>query len=160
MHADPDVSIFADEGLAGMQAHPDTHRDAVGPGVVREGALGDNGRAERSVRAREGEEERVALRIDLPSAVLAARVANQPLMLGEDGGIRAAEPLEELCRPLDIREEEGDRARWQLGHSSSFRRVAWIVRSALRGVTRGRLLPYGRVRAGPVCAIGAFPTRS
>ena len=60
--------------------------------------------------ARKRDEERVALRVDLVSAVSVERLAEQALMIGHDGAVGIAELLDEPRRALDVGEEERDRA--------------------------------------------------
>jgi len=70
---------------------------------------------ERSLRRAERDEERVALRIDLDAGVRRERGSQQPPMLRQDLGVRlVAERAQELRRPLDIGEQERDRAVRQL----------------------------------------------
>ena len=69
-------------------------------------------RRERARRSRKGEEEGVALRIDLDPAVAAARLADQAPVLGERLRVRiGAELVEQPRRALNVGEEEGDGAR-------------------------------------------------
>jgi hypothetical protein len=71
---------------------------------------------DRLAGAREGEEERVALRVDLASTGRAERLADDPAMLRENLAVRLPELLEERSRALDVGEDERDRARRQLRH--------------------------------------------
>jgi hypothetical protein len=76
-----------------MQTHSYTDLDTVRPVVRGELSLREDGGPERSVRAREGEEERVALRVDLAASPLLCRGPNDALMLREDLGVTPAQPL-------------------------------------------------------------------
>ena len=75
---EPQVALAAERRLAGVQAHPDADVGAVGPVVLRVRALRLDGCGDRVAGAREGEEERVALRVDLDAAVLREALAHQP----------------------------------------------------------------------------------
>lgn len=44
-------------------------------------------------------------------------------MLGEDPRVGVAELVQQPRRPLDVREEKGDCAGWQLGHTVMMRRL-------------------------------------
>ena len=66
---------------------------------------------DRTWRRREGEEERVALRVDFDSPLLCARVADDAPVFGERLRVRlGAELVQQPRRALDVREEEGDGA--------------------------------------------------
>ena len=73
---EPDVALLVNRGLAGVQPHPHAHLGTVGPPGRRMCALsldrGDHGVA----RAREHEEERVALGVDLDSVARRERFAD------------------------------------------------------------------------------------
>ena len=75
-------------------------------------------------RGGEGEEERVALGVDLGSASLRASVAHDPPVLGERCGVAlGAELVESLRRALDVGEEERDGARRQVGAHGEIMRL-------------------------------------
>ena len=65
-------------------------------------------RGNRVAGTREGEEERVALRIHLDAIAPAELLAEDPAVLRDDLGVAVAEPLEEVRRAFDVREDEGD----------------------------------------------------
>ena len=69
MDVDPDVVAVCDERLAGVQAYAYLQRRVFRPGMSRELALRLLGRRERLARVNEGDEEAVALGIDLDAAV-------------------------------------------------------------------------------------------
>ena len=79
------------------------------------GALGVDGRGDGVARAREREEEGVALRVDLDAAVLREALAHQPPVVGEDVGVAVAELLQQARRALDVGEDEGDGAAGKRG---------------------------------------------
>jgi hypothetical protein len=56
--------------------------------------------------ARERDEERVALIVDLGATMRGERFAKQTVMLGEDGRVLAAVGSEQLRRAFDVREQE------------------------------------------------------
>ena len=107
---EPQVALAAERRLAGVEAHPDADVDAVGPLLRCVRALRFDGCGDRIAGARKGEEERVALRVDLDAAVLCEALAHQPPVRRQDIVEALAELLEERRRPLDITEDEGDGA--------------------------------------------------
>ena len=114
MHVDTDVPLLGDERRPRVDADPDADR----PAGERLRQLGR--RRQRSRRGREGDEERIALRVHLDPVVRVERRAQLPPVLGERSGIRLRPKLvQESRRPLDIREQERDRAAGQLAHASS-----------------------------------------
>ena len=64
-------------------------------------------------RVGEGDQEGVALGIDLVAAVGGESGTEESAMLGEDLGIAIAEAVQHLGAALDVSEEEGDRSRPQ-----------------------------------------------
>ena len=56
----------------------------------------------------EGDEEGVALRVDLDAAVSRERLAERAPVLGEHVGVPLAELVQEPRRALDVGEEKGD----------------------------------------------------
>ena len=63
-------------------------------------------------------EERVALRVDLDASARVKSLAHHPTVLRKDGRVAIAQLAQELSRPLDVGEEECDRAARQLAHGS------------------------------------------
>jgi hypothetical protein len=105
MNVDADVALVGEERRSGVQA--DAYADRTGR--ERLGQLGGSG--ERSGRRCECDEERVALGIDLHSVMTGTRLADDSPVCGECLGIGLCSQLvQELCRPLDVGEEEGDSA--------------------------------------------------
>ena len=93
-------------------------RTLIGPSGERLRQLGR--RRQRSRRGREGDEERIALRVHLDPVVRVERRAQLPPMLRERSGVRLRPKLvQQPRRALDVREEERDRAAGQLAHASS-----------------------------------------
>ena len=92
-----------------MQAHPHPHRPA------RERALRLSGRRHRVGRTRKGDEERVALRVDLDPVVPPPRLPQRAAVLGKHLRIPVAQLLEQPRRPLDVGEEERHRPGRELG---------------------------------------------
>jgi hypothetical protein len=94
-----------------MDPDSDENLGPLRPGFVHERALDGHGRRDGVRRAAEGDEERIAGRIDLIAAVRRERLSNQGLVPGEQIAVAfAADLLEERGRTLDVREQEGDRA--------------------------------------------------
>ena len=103
-----DVALVGDDGVAGVDADPDADRglrrslDSLG---CRDGVVGPT----------EGDEERVALRVDL-DAVVRRRSRADPPVLGQQVGVVLAVFVEQTCRALDVGEQEGDRAGREIAH--------------------------------------------
>ncbi|CAN5650353.1 hypothetical protein BH20ACT14_BH20ACT14_17810 [soil metagenome] len=100
----PDVALFRDEGLAGVDSHAHLHR----PVCKRRPCAFC--RHDRVRRTREGDEERIALRVDLDPARLLESLAENPPMLAEQLGVAGAVLAKKPRRTCDIGEEECDRA--------------------------------------------------
>jgi hypothetical protein len=115
--ADPcaEVHIVADIPLgravrrAGMD--PDTNVD-----LARTKSLAAFiGRTDGIERIRERVEERVALGVDLDTTVPPECIPEEPTVFGERVRILlSAQPMEQLGRPLDVGEDEGDLATWKV----------------------------------------------
>ena len=76
----------------------------------REGALrGDRGR-DCVTCAREGEEERVALRVDFRSAARPERLAHDAAVVARHIAVLVTELLEQPRRAFDVRKDERDGA--------------------------------------------------
>ena len=69
--------------------------------------------------AREGDEERVALRVDLVAPVSRRGLADDALVLGKHFRVVRADLPEQLGRPFDVREQERDRPARKLRHPRS-----------------------------------------
>ena len=89
VNAEPDVAILADARLACVQTHPHSDLDPVGPGVRREITLRIDCRCDRILASLEGDEEGVALGVDLPAVVCRERSSQDALMLGEHVAVDA-----------------------------------------------------------------------
>ena len=114
MHGVSDVAVVAEVGLTRVQADPHPHAAALGPRVRGDGPLGRDGRGERRPRAREHDEERVALAVDLDAVMRRERAAEELVVLRQHGGVAVtAEPVEDPRRALDVGKEERDRPRWE-----------------------------------------------
>ena len=88
-----------------MQAHPHADRPGLERALAVEGGRGGAG------RGREGDEERVALRVDLDAAVRREGGAQDAPVLGERLRVAlGAERVQQPRRALDVGEEERDGA--------------------------------------------------
>ena len=111
------VDVLADIALCGrcrsarVQAHAHADRARLEALARRlRGLRCSSGRGKR-------DEERVALGVDLDTAVRRRRLAHDPPVLGERVGVaRRPERVEQACRPLDVGEEQRDRALRKLAH--------------------------------------------
>ena len=110
MDTQPDVAVTPDYRLASVEPHSHPHVHAVGPGLSRKSLLCRDGARDGILRARKGNEEGVALGIDLAAVELGEHPPEQAMVLLEHVRIAGAESLEQARRPLDVGEEERDRA--------------------------------------------------
>jgi hypothetical protein len=110
VNAQPDVAFCSNARFARVHAHSHSHEDAVGPFVVAKRTLCVQRSRDRILRAREHDEERVALRVDLAAVRCGERLTQQPMVVEQDPGVGVAQPLQERSRSLDVRKEEGQRS--------------------------------------------------
>ena len=103
MHIEPDIALIGPERLPRVQPHPHPHRAA------RKRELRIGRRRHRIGRTREGDEERVTLRVDLDSLVAPPGLPQRTTVLGQHLRIPVAQLLQQPRRPLDVREEERHR---------------------------------------------------
>jgi hypothetical protein len=82
--------------------------------VLGKGSLRLDCGTHRVLGTPESDEKGVTLSVNLDAAVSGERFAEHALMLRENLGIPVAQLLEELRRPLDVREQKGNRAAWKL----------------------------------------------
>ena len=105
MDVDAHVALVREERHSCVQTHAHTNR----AGHERLGQFGGGGESGR--RCRECEKERVALGVDLHSVVSVACLADDLPVRGERLGIGlCSQFVQELRRPFDVGEEEGDTA--------------------------------------------------
>ena len=105
------VALVRQQRRASVNAHP--HRQL-------ELLLRLAGGAERAGSGREGDKERVTLRVDLDAAVPLERVPQDAAMPGQHSRVVIrAELVQEARRPLDVREEKGDGAGRQVEHGTN-----------------------------------------
>ena len=120
-------------GTAGVEAHPDPDRRAIGPRFSRQRALRGDGRLDRVGRLVEGDEQGIALGALLDPAVRLGRGPEDLAMaLAQLGVAVPPDGLLEPRRALDVAEQEGEgaaRQRAGFGHP-------WGTRAA---VSAGRL---------------------
>ncbi len=108
---DSDVALVRDGRRPGVQADPDANRAAAQ--LVGAGEGGGGG----AVRGRKGDEERVALGIDLDAVVSGEGGAERAPVLRERVGVRGRpERVQEPRRALDVREQERHRPAGQVPH--------------------------------------------
>ena len=103
-------------GLAGVQPHAHAKHQSVWPRMRSKCPLGGDYRPDRIFRTTEGDEEGIALAVQLLTAPLPKRGPQQPVVIGKQRPVAAAQFLQQPSRPLDVREEEGDRPTRQLRH--------------------------------------------
>jgi hypothetical protein len=111
VHVDPDVSLVRDDRLTGVD--PDSHPD----GAFGERELSIPGRCRRIRGPAEGDEERVALRVDLHAGVCRECSPELPSVIRQHVRIRIPQLAQHPRRPLDVREEERDGAGREIAHA-------------------------------------------
>ena len=110
--ASPKVNVLADIALAGEVRHPRVDPDADADRSFGEQLDALLGSCKRSGSRREREEEGIALRIDLDTAVGSERLAQDRAMLLEFLGVPLRpELVQQLRRAFDVCEEKGDGSR-------------------------------------------------
>ena len=114
VHVDSDITLIRDERFAGMQTYPHPNR-TVQPelSVARS--------RERIRRARKREEEGVSVHIHLDAAVTGECLPQRLPMLAQHIGVLLAQLAQQPSRPLDVREQEGDRAGGKAAHGLMMR---------------------------------------
>jgi hypothetical protein len=97
-----------------------THTHADRPARQRVARIG--GGRERIGRPCERDEECIALRVHLHTAVPSERPTQGATVLSQNTRILVTELVQQPRRPLDVGEQEGDGACGQLGHTGMMRR--------------------------------------
>jgi hypothetical protein len=95
--------------FARVESHPDPNVDRLRPDVGRNGALCLNRTEHRIDGPWKGNEERVALSVDLEPVPFGEGATEDAALLGQHRRVLAAQPLEQPRRALDVGEQEGDR---------------------------------------------------
>ena len=116
VHGEAGIAASRGDRLTRVQSHPHLDPHSVGPLVSGKRELALNCREEPVSGAGERDEEGIALRVDLVSAVRIEGCSQQALVLVENVAVALTKLFDESRRPFDIREEEGDRAARQIRH--------------------------------------------
>lgn len=87
---DADVVLTDQERLTCMNAHADTDLDSIRPALCSEAGLRLRSSGGRGSRVAKGDEEAIALRVDLASAVLLKCLAQDPTVIDENLGVPIA----------------------------------------------------------------------
>ncbi len=94
----------------GVQAHTHGYQPCAEPSLAATAA------ACCALRRRERDEERIALGVDLDSTMRDERIAKDTPVLRECVGVHVrAETVQQPCRALDVREEQGDGSAREIG---------------------------------------------
>jgi hypothetical protein len=113
---EPHVRLAAHRRLTRVNAHAQELR-ALRPLMRCQPALTGDRSQKGIFRTSEGDEERVALRVDLVATVLGKGFPQDPLVICERLAVALSSTLlDQLCRALDVGEEEGDGADRQLAY--------------------------------------------
>ncbi len=116
MYGEPRVATLRRDRLTRVQPHAHLDLGPVGPRMRQQRELALHRREHCLPSAGEGDEEGIALRVDLVTAVGCEGGSQQPLMVGKQFGVALAELLDQARRTLDVREQKRDRAARQLRH--------------------------------------------
>src|SRR5215211_692208 len=95
MHGETHVPLAGSGRLARVDAHAHPELDTLRPRVRSQPALAGDRRCDRVLCPPEGDEERIALAVDLVPAVLLERLAQDALVLSEGIRIALAQLLEQ-----------------------------------------------------------------
>jgi hypothetical protein len=106
----PHVALVGSDWLSGVDTDPHAY-GAVGERSLRVGC-GDNS----ILRARESDEKRVALCVNLGAAMIGERLPQHLAVGGEGLRVVIPELVQQLGRPLDVGEEERDSSGREVGH--------------------------------------------
>ena len=96
MDGDAGVVVIGNVWLARVQTHANRNPSSVRPVMIREGVLSRDRAFNCIARMTEGDEERVALRPNLDSAVCGEHPAQQIAVGGEHFGVAFLEPLDQV----------------------------------------------------------------
>jgi hypothetical protein len=94
MDVDPNVVALCNERLAGVKTHAYFQRRVLWPGMRHESALRLFCRRERRVCVGEGDEEAVALSVDLDATVPRKSCAQHAAVVGQDLRVALAESMQ------------------------------------------------------------------
>src|ERR1051326_3295007 len=114
--AKADVAVATHRRLAAVHAHPDADLALRRPCEPGQRALCRGRSGYGSARAGEAREHGVPLRIHDLATRVGDRSSEDPFVLGEDGAVVVAQTLQQARRPLDVREEKGDRPGRERAH--------------------------------------------
>ncbi len=104
MDVDADIVVTTQPTLPRVQAHPDTHRHVVRPGMCGESALRIGGCPDGCQRRWEDREHAVALGADLRTTMFGDRRPDERSMGFEDGHVCLAECRHQPGGAFDVRE--------------------------------------------------------
>jgi hypothetical protein len=113
----PDVARCHQSRLSSVDADTYARLHAGRPLMAGERALDRDGRFHSVLRSQEDGERRVTLRVDVVTACLGKRGLDHSTLLGQDIAVAVTEPIGQPSRTLNVREEEGDRARRKARHA-------------------------------------------
>jgi hypothetical protein len=100
-----------------MQAHPDPHRDPVGPVMHGQRPLRRHAAPDRIPRRPEHDEEAVPLGPHIPPAERGKRGAQQGALSRERLAVPVTKSVQQHRRALDVAEQHRDRPRRELPHA-------------------------------------------
>jgi hypothetical protein len=104
------VRVVADVRLAGVQAHPHSQLDAVGPVVLRKRPLCRHRRVGGAGCILEHDEELVPAVVDDMTFACLDALAQEPTVIAEQSRVLVPEALQQLRRSFDVGKEESDGA--------------------------------------------------
>jgi hypothetical protein len=109
MDREAEIPLLRRRRLARVDSDPHPHVRAVRPPMAGQRPLNRDRCRHRISGAAEGDEERVALRVDHLAPMRGEDLAEQPLLVGQELAVPSpAQPFQQPGRALDVREQEGD----------------------------------------------------
>ena len=117
MHIHTDIAFGGELRFAGMQTHAHAHLHTMWPGVGGETALGGHGSPDGIAGTGKGDEESIPLGIHFVTEIHLEGHAQEAATLHQHLGVIVTQLLEQLCRSLDIGEEQCYRSRGQVTHA-------------------------------------------
>lgn len=116
MHRQAGVAMLGAVRIAGMEPHTDPDLHAASPGIGGERPLCGDCRRHRITSMPERHEERIPLRVHNDAAVFVERRTEHTAMFSQYRSVLLLQPLDKLCRAIDIGKEQRDGSVGQLGH--------------------------------------------
>jgi hypothetical protein len=105
MHVQTDIAFRRTLRLTSVQTHAHPHHHTFRPGMGSEGTLDSHCRRDGIGGASKGEEEGIALRVDLVAVELKECGAQEVPTLVQEAGVALTQLLKQARGPLNVGEE-------------------------------------------------------